>query len=52
MSIAVKVTKTMMMTTGLHNARICSSVGLYTNCEWRLLWSLFALQWACAKSRV
>jgi len=39
-----------MMTKGLDCARIRSSVGLYTNREWRRLWSLslFALQWARA----
>jgi len=44
----MELSKTMMMTKGLFCARIRSSVGLYTNREWRRLWSPFALQWARA----
>jgi len=40
--------KTMMMTICLYYAWIRLSVGLYMKRERRLLWSLFALQWAHA----
>jgi len=42
----LRVHKTMMMTICLYYAWIRLYVGLYMNHERRLLWSLFALQWA------